>query len=372
MEKTKYVGFLVMVLCLVVAGSATSQDISAEWEKSKHANRELAVEDATWAGRKENAAHCGRCHAEQGFKAWVPQLLKGDPSPIKKPNGSAADEAFIKGLGLTKADVQPVTCEACHTEGSALRLQNDIPLLPNGIGVTAVGKGALCMACHNTRNGRIAWDNPDPKRYTQPHEAAQTDVLFGKNVFFYDDTAETAPPHAVFTGDACVTCHQTLGKEGHAFKVGECSACHGEAIKKAFVQKGVVQLQKQLEAAVEKKILAVKEKIACVTSWNPKTDEDTPNMAIDGRQIKAVEIPVGIHGQISLKFVLQNGKEIYSQLGNVKDAYGEQGKPVIATSDPVVRALWNYLLIEYDSSKGVHNPTFARNVLIATINAISK
>jgi hypothetical protein len=95
-------------------------------------------------------------------------------------------------------------------------------------------------------------------------------------------------------------------------------------------------------------------------------------MAIDGRQIKAVEIPVGIHGQISLKFVLQNGKEIYSQLGNVKEAYGEQGKPVIATSDPLVRALWNYLLIEYDGSKGAHNPTFARNVLITTINAISK
>jgi len=29
-------------------------------------------------------------------------------------------------------------------------------------------------------------------------------------------------------------------------------------------------------------------------------------------------------------------------------------------------------LIENDGSKGVHNPTFARNVLITTIDAISK
>jgi len=81
---------------------------------------------------------------------------------------------------------------------------------------------------------------------------------------------------------------------------------------------------------------------------------------------------MGIHGQISLKFILQNGKEVYSQLGNVKETAGEKGKTVFATSDPVVRALWNYLLFDYDGSKGVHNPRFTRNVLIATINAVLK
>ena len=65
-------------------------------------------------------------------------------------------------------------------------------------------------------------------------------------------------------------------------------------------------------------------------------------------------------------------KMVYSQLGNIKDACGQQGKPVFATSDPVVRALWNYLLFEYDGSKGIHNPTFTRNVLNTTIKTISK
>jgi hypothetical protein len=109
-----------------------------------------------------------------------------------------------------------------------------------------------------------------------------------------------------------------------------------------------------------------------VTSWDPKTDKDTPNTPIDGSKIKSVEIPMGIHGQISLKFILQDGKAVYSQMGNIKDACGEQGKPVFATSDPIVRALHNYLLFWYDGSKGVHNPRFARNVLIATINEMSK
>jgi cytochrome c553 len=366
----KYISLLILATFVVVVGFAASQNPSADWLKSKHANRDLAVDEATWENRQATAAHCGRCHSEQGFKAWVPQLLKGDPGLIKKPDGKDADEAFLKGLGLTKDLVQPITCAACHGDGLVLRITNNISMLPAGFGVSAVGKGALCMACHNTRNGRTVWDNADPKRYSQPHEAAQADVIMGKNVFFYNDTGDTASPHAVFTGNACVSCHKELGTEGHLFKPTECAACHGEKIKETFVQTGVAELLKQLAAGIEKKMLAVKDKIACVTSWDPATDKDTPNTALDGKQIKAVEIPPGIHGQISFKFILQDNKAVYSQLGNVKDACGDQGKAVIATADPIVRATWNYLLFEYDGSHGVHNPSFTRNTLLATINAM--
>jgi len=372
MKKTICMGFFVLALSFVFAGFAASQNPSADWQKSKHANKHLAQDEATWEGRKEDTAHCARCHSEQGFRAWLPQLLKGDPGLFKKPDGSKADEAYIKSLGLTKDQVKPIVCTTCHTTPPTLRVQDNIPMLPNGVTVRAVGKGALCMACHNTRNGRVAWDTADPKRYVQPHEAAQTDVILGKNVFFYNDTGDTASPHALFTGNSCVACHKHLGTGGHTFKAGECGACHGEKLKEAFVQTGTAELLKQLSVAIQGRVMAGKDKIACVTAWDSKTDKDTPNVAIDGTQIKAVEIPPGIHGQISLKFILQDGKEVYSQMGNIKDACGDQGKPVFATSDPVVRALWNYLLFTYDGSKGVHNPRFARNVLNATINAIAK
>jgi cytochrome c553 len=372
MKKTMFSGSLVLLFCFVFVGFAAAQNPTAEWQKSKHANKELAKDEATWEGRQEVAAHCGRCHSTQGFRAWLPQLMKGDPGFFKKPDGSKADEAYIKSLGMTKDQVLPVNCAVCHTTAPELRIQNNIPMLPNGLAIRAMGQGAMCMACHNTREGRIAWDNPDPKRYTQPHDAAQTDVLLGKNVFFYNDTGDTASPHALFTGDSCVTCHIQLTKTGHVFKPAECGACHGEKIKEAFVQNGTTELLKQLGAAISKKLMAGKDKIACVTSWDPKADKDAPNTAIDGKQIKSIEIPPGIHGQISLKFVMQDGKEVYSQLGNIKDACGDQGKPVYATSDPAVRALWNYLLFTYDGSKGVHNPRFARNVLTATIKEMSK
>jgi len=370
MKTTRHAELLVLIAFFSFIASAMAQNPLAEWQKSKHANKELAISDATWETRKETAAHCGRCHSEQGFIVWIRQLQKGNPGLIIKPDGSKADETFIKGLGLTKDKVKPVTCTACHSNGAALRLQDKITLLPNGLSVQAAGKGALCMACHNTRNGRINWENTDPKNYTQPHEASQTDMILGKNVYFFNDTATAPSPHVA--GNACVTCHKEKSKGGHTFKAGDCAACHVDKVNGVSVQKEATDLLKQLATAIEKKVLLAKSKITCVTSWDRKTDTDTANTTIDGSKIKSVEIPVGIHGQVSLKFILEDGKEIYSQIGNIKDACGQQGKPVFATSDPIVRALWNYLLVEYDGSKGVHNPSFTRNVLTATISTLSK
>lgn len=51
-------------------------------------------------------------------------------------------------------------------------------------------------------------------------------------------------------------------------------------------------------------------------------------------------------------------------------AFDAQKRPVFATSDPLVRAGWNYWLIEGDDSFGVHNPRFTRAVLLATLDAL--
>ncbi len=85
MKKAKYVGALAFVFWLVVVSFALAQNPMAEWQKSKHVDKELPVNDAaTWEVRKTDAAHCGRRHSEQGFKAWVSQLMKGDPSVLTR------------------------------------------------------------------------------------------------------------------------------------------------------------------------------------------------------------------------------------------------------------------------------------------------
>jgi hypothetical protein len=366
--------FLLVGLVAIGGLMAASLDPAQEWLKSKHANRETAIAEATVESRGPLAAHCARCHSEQGFLAWLPQLMAGNPGLIVDPNtGKPAEVPYLTQLGLTKEKVQPITCTVCHGEGFALRVKGSTPMLPAGFAAAGVGDGAMCMTCHNTRNGRIQWDSSDPKRYTGPHEAAQADVIMGKNVYFLNDTAELVSPHAAFVGDSCVTCHKTLGKEGHTFEPSEtvCASCHGAAMKIEFVQEPTKHLLEQLRVAIEKKVLAARDKIKVVTAWDPKTDKDTPDTPIDATQIKSVDL-LTIRGQLAFKFIMADGAEVYSQIGNVKDAPGEAGKPVFATSDPIVRAAHNYMLVVYDGSMGVHNPKFVRDVLLTTIRAMAQ
>lgn len=367
-----YVGLSLLGLVLLAGGlQAAFLGPTEEWEKSKHNNKATTLVHATVEARGAGAAHCARCHSEQGFRAWLPQLLQGNVGNITKPDGSAADVPFLQGLGLTQAQAQPITCTACHGEGFALRVQNSTPLLPAGFAATAVGKGALCMTCHNTRNGRITWNAEDPKRYTSPHQAAEADVIMGKNSFFLDDTGERAAAHAVFVRDACVSCHMTLTKEPHTFKPSDntCTNCHGPAMVKEFVQQSTDELLKRVKAAIEKRVLAVKEKITTVRAYDPAKGTFTPNVAVDGKQIVGIDI-TSAGGQITFILKLADGKEVYSQLGDIKDAPGDPGKVIFATADPIVRAAWNYLLIKYDGTRGVHNPTFTRDVLLATLKAL--
>ncbi|MFN3484554.1 MAG: hypothetical protein ACK44W_03615 [Planctomycetota bacterium] len=264
--------------------------------------------------------------------------------------------------------MRPVTCAACHTPDLKVRVTASAPVLPAGFRAIGVGLGAQCMTCHNTRNGAITWNTDDPKRWTAPHTASQADVLMGKNAFFVPPAEATISPHATFIGDACVTCHMRFSKESHTFRAGRdvCIRCHGAEVTAERVQAGIKTLLREVEKAIAARVMARKDQIAVIRNWDPQTDRYTDNFKVNPALIVSVE-PVEIHGQQGLKFILRDGGAWYSQLGSVLDA---AGKPVFPTSDPVVRAGWNYFLIEGDDSFGVHNPRFARTVLLATLDAL--
>ncbi len=342
----------------------------SEWSKSKHADRALAIEEATIEHRGATAAHCGRCHSQQGYLAWLPQLMTGDPGLIKKPDGSPADVDYLASLGLTVDTVQPITCVTCHADDFSPRVANNTPLLPAGFAVQAVGRGALCMTCHNTRNGRIQWDASDPGRYTGPHEPAQTDVIAGKNAYFINDTLDGVSPHILFTSDACVTCHLELAGERHTFEPAEnvCYQCHGPFVTPDFVQKPTAELLVQTKDAIQNRILAVRDRIGVVRAWDPETDTYTNNFPVDVNKIDGLVDILTIHGQIGYLFTLADGSEVYTQANDIRDVAG--GTSIFATSNPIVRASWNYLHVRFDGSRGVHNPKFTRDVLSATINAL--
>lgn len=341
--------------------------IHGEWEQSGHANRELAVQDATVDFRQASAAHCGRCHASQGFVVWAEQLKQGNPGHITGPDGKAATVEYLASIGLTAESVQPIDCEACHTDTFELRTTDSTPVLPSGFAAKGVGEGALCMSCHNSRNGAIQWDAADAVRYTAPHHSVQADVIMGKNVYFVDYGDAYVSAHAAFTGDSCVTCHMEMGG-GHTFQASldSCANCHGDGYRAEMVQRPVKALLDETAAAIsERFVKQFAAKVREIGAWDPETDE-TRTMAIDGKRIVAVA-PTSIHGQMGFEISMQDGKVLYAQLGQIM---GADGKPVIPTSDVIVRATWNYLVVLWDGSMGVHNPTFVRTVLTATQEAL--
>lgn len=362
---------VIVLLGTGIVAVLAQADHRAQWAKSKHANRLRAVVEGTADGRRGlAAAHCGRCHTEQGFLAWLPQVQRGNPGLIAKPDGSPADIPFLLGLGLSRRTVQPQTCTTCHQADFRLRQAGTTPLLPAGFRAIGVGAGAQCMLCHNSRNGAIIWNEEDPRRYTAPHTASQADVLLGKNVYFVDYGNNFISPHASFIGDSCVTCHYQFAKEPHTFKADaqSCGRCHGREVTLARVQGPVKSQIHELEEAMRGKIRAAAAagRIRSLEPWNAMISAFTERITIDPAAIRWIGF-VGIGGQSGVAFTMADGKKYSTQVRLLQDA---AGRPTFPTADPLVRAMWNYWLLTGDDSLGVHNPRFFRQVLLNTLDAL--
>lgn len=74
-----------------------------------------------------------------------------------------------------------------------------------------------------------------------------------------------------------------------------------------------------------------------------------------------------IAGQQGVTLNLTGGRKIQTQIGLLRYA---AGLPSFPTSDLLIRAGWNFWLLEGDGSFGVHNPRFYRQVVLTTLDAL--
>ena len=373
-----------------------------QWEESGHAKYDPALLEGTVEGRGATAAHCGRCHSGQGFIAWIEQ---GDLTKQIQGAGGNATTAELTALGLTAANVHPITCATCHdphAEGSissepnntTVRVMDDTGMLPAGFEAVAVGRGALCITCHNTRNGAHN-DTTGIASYSAPHVAAQADVLMGQNAYFVE--VGDRSPHS-FIQDSCTHCHMeltpppaefsyNLSGTNHSFKasITICSQCHGvfdgNGLQNA-TRAEIESLKEELQAAADTKI-AAKGSLK-IRGWDAATDKYTSsgstdaNLAIDltAHPLDSVEL-VEIHGQAALQLNFANAMTVTwadstqtttdtigVQLGTLKDS---ANVALYANNGNFMKAVWNMLLLENDNSWGVHNPAFTGNVINATM-----
>jgi len=385
-------------VCGVCHGEPLRHARFQQWQLSRHANYELAIDEG-------ESGNCARCHTGNGFLTWLPVLLGDTPG----------DPTANITVNWTEDKIHPQTCATCHdphqigtTTGNntnaTVRISDETPLLTAGFvapatpGARSVGRGAMCMTCHNTRRGLRNDNAPfdDPTR--APHGGVQTDLLMGQNAYFVNlgsndplgyppglpgrhaNTAEAFPAERNLT-DTCATCHMVKtpppddlayqqGGTNHTFFASTtiCSDCH-EAGRLEAVQGPISEKLAALNDALGAAILAIfEQQIAAGNTIDlngtPITDAaDIAQIAFSetrGRQAITVTFtdtttvgPVGVNSVD----VVNSSDAVVGELYDFAD-------------DAIPKAGWNYNLIATDKSLGVHNFNFARDVLDASIAAV--
>jgi len=403
-------------VCAVCHGEPLRHARFQQWQLSKHADYELAIEEG-------ESGNCSRCHTGNGFLSWMPALVDADPDN---------DDDNVTVTWETDA-IHPQTCATCHdphaigtTSGddpnATVRISGDTPLLLAGFMAEDVGRGAICMTCHNSRRGLrndATFDPADGSR--APHPPTQADNLEGQNAYLVE---VPSPGSHAGLKDTCATCHMeetdppddlayNQGGTNHTFYASPeiCSECHA-SINAEDVQGPVETLLEELQGDIEGAWLAL---ITELTNGSKKKDGKIVNLndeaIISSRNIGDIqEIVFGeTRGRQALTVVFTDGTEIgpigvnsidvveqvtlchkekntLSLNASAAQAHLRHGDTLGAcpgddagsslgtldnyASPELLKAGWNWLLVEHDGSKGVHNPFFALDVLIASIDAL--
>ncbi len=215
------------------------------------------------------------------------------------------------------------------------------------------GWGNICLKCHNGRRTRADYDtqvtNPGSSM-RGPHGNAQGALFFGlmgANFGGAPVDYNTEHPHQSWNANSCVTCHMYRRDYisstepalfGHDWepRIERCVTCHTNYTVDqatefwAWVEEfQTTKIQTRLDAFVA----------AWPVAWKDVTDPASP--------------------------VLRH-KESAAGAGD--------GPSADEPGDPYRELLWNYKLIASDATKGVHNPTYAEDLLdksIARLNELT-
>jgi mono/diheme cytochrome c family protein len=265
-----------------------------------------------------NQATCAACHTSQGF---LDRIATGDMA-----------------ASMDIQDPLPQNCYTCHqihttytSDDWALTSPDPVTLWVGGETVD-IGKGNQCIICHQPRLRTPAVPTPGDtdsltitSSFWGPHHGAQG-ALFTGNGAFEIGSGYNNSSHMSVVPDGCITCHMAPTLDGraaggHTFRVetedGElningCVMCHDAGTIETLVE----DTQSEIETLL--------------TELNTKLKD---------------------------KGLLAN------QFGS------DRAVPGTYTATEV-GILWNYLFVEEDQSKGVHNAIYARTLLENSIDAL--
>ncbi|NUN10469.1 MAG: T9SS type A sorting domain-containing protein [Ignavibacteriaceae bacterium] len=306
----------------------------AQYENSMHS---VAIWSSGFATRglpSGDLQQCMRCHSGKGYVMYT--------------NG----ETQTTPLTPTVADHVVVTCATCHdphgNQFYASLRQSPVAgdTLANGYNYTNMGgTGQTCMSCHKARQNNVTYVNNNLNANWGPHYSGQADILFGQNAApVFDANPYLSSGHKYAIADGCVDCHMyattdtgTVNRDkvgGHSMKLRNaendyqhtkaCESCHGP--KTSFAD-FVAAADYDRDGNIE-----------------PIQDE------VKGleRLLRIALPPIGLD---SINWAMIVG--IGADSMNYRKAY------------------FNYRLVHYDGSYGMHNTKFTIDVLSKSIKAIN-
>jgi hypothetical protein len=264
---------------------------------------------------ERNATSCAICHTHEGFLERL-------------ENGGTSTAAAIQ-------DPTPVNCRTCHMIHEnfdetdwALRVTGPVDLI-NG-GTVDFGKGNMCINCHQSRPYQIPDMMTDSTAITSSrwgtHHGPQSTLVFGLGGFEVPGSLEyTNSPHKDLLTDGCISCHMAtaFGNSGG-----------GHTFSMTYESSGRM----------------VDNIVACTTCH-----AGAENFNINGAQDNIEALLTELEELLLAKGVLNPNSGLWNT-----GTY----------STELAGAALNYIFIEEDRSKGVHNYEYARALLTNSIESI--
>ena len=303
--------------------------IKAEYALSGHAT------GTSWsyAGTREG---CAQCHSNEGFADFqstgmvLPGSLTGNAITCNgchnTKDGHRSFDFETDGNDYALRTFAPVTLIV--DESITLDATNDSDLF---------GASNACIACHQPRrSGPVATDGKylQTSEHWGPHHGPQSTMLQGIEGM---NVAGTVAYPAAGTaghqeGSSCIACHMSEG--GHTWEPSTpssatCTSCHDAKTEVDGYAANIEILAGQLANVVGQKIA------------EDANGDYQPVFEADGTT------PVMVTGIV-------HDNEPKTGLFDIKDA----------------EAGWNYLFLLEDSSKGVHNPEYAKALLTNSIELL--
>jgi hypothetical protein len=302
-----------------------------------------------------SSVNCLPCHSANGFIARA----------TVNTNGSYAVTP------TTNATFASISCQACHEPHGETVPANNPHLLrtlsavtmPDGTVVTDAGEGALCLECHQNRNGSATNQlvNYPIGKSTWfggasfgAHDNPQGDMVEGINAHTYGQSIPSSA-HRHSVTNLCVGCHmQSTTTTDPAFlKAGG----HTWNMSYTVVTNGVTNTVAKVDVCVQ-----------ChgpITSFNMVVQDYNGDGVLEGVQTEVQHLLDKLSTLLPNSTYQSNGN--YVTDGLVKSSIS------VKTNWPAkfLKGAYNWQFVSNDGSKGVHNAPFAVGLLRASIGDLT-